>query len=324
MPEKNTIIHLGDKPYEIVKETRLRDGMVLQGPGGETFARLGEKDITLEEEMHTKSLQARGFPVPEVIETGELPDGRYYFVEKSLGLKTFFERFVSEYRDSGKISDETFQKYLSVIDTYSAAQYKSENHTSVSAKDFLESCIPNQYVLQNYCYFGYKAERYLNALSLATQKLSESPMGILQFDLNPYNMLDDGVIDFELVGYGPLGFDALMSARWGGSWFTDYPSRYPVGYKCSPGQIAQSDQIIEHRAIEAGVISPLTFLQEFILIKSAWAVLEFTPPQPDWPQDRIAFRRYRSNVLNHVVTQYLAGEKLHPETFSAITGGELA
>lgn len=327
IPNKSFPYSLGSKvkidgrQFEVIKDSRLRDGVVVKC--GDVYGRLGPKDLVTEELTHTLSLQDRGFPVPKVLGSGELADGMYYFTESSLGTETFHKLFTREYRETGTVSNASFSSYISVIEKYAQAQAQNNNRTKITAAEFIANLVPNNEVVPSYSYFGYDAEEYLNAIALASDKLTDAPMGILQYDLNPYNMLKGGVIDFELVGYGPIGFDTLMSARWGGTWFTDYPSRYPIGYALSARQIAENDTLIREIATKHNISDPAIYLQEFLLLKSAWALAEPVPPQPDWPQDKLAFRRFRTNVLKKAVVSYLNGEQIDYESFSKITGGEL-
>lgn len=312
---------LDEKVYEVVKPKRLREGMVLRH--GNTFARLGPKDAVLEEQVHTESLLRRGFPVPRILESSAHGDDEWYFVEESVGDETFHDRFKREMQDVGKVTDTTFNSYLSLISKYLDAQVQDGNRTTVTASEFISTLLNESAVLGNYCYFDNPAEPYYEAIKKVTQRLASAEMGILQFDLNPYNILENGVIDFELVGYGPIGYDVLTSARWGGAWFPNYPSRYPRAYFLSNEQIAASDNLVRTKALSAGLGDPTQFLDEFLLLKSAWGVMEFDVPQSGWPQDKLAFRRYRSNLLNRAVERHLANEPIDYWNFADTPGGEL-
>lgn len=318
-PAETYQIH--EKVYEIIKPKRLREGMVLKH--GDTYARLGPKDAVLEEQVHTESLFRRGFPVPRILESAAHGDNEWYFVEESVGDETFHNQFMRETQETGGVNDATYAGYLDLVGKYLDAQTQKGNRTNVKASDFVAALLDENAVLGNYCYFENPAEPYQAAIEKAIQRLASADMGILQFDLNPYNILQKGVIDFELVGYGPIGYDVLMSARWGGSWFTNYPSRFPRAYSLSSDQIAASDTLVRDKSLSAGLSDPSQFLEEFLLLKTAWGVLEFDVPQPSWPQDKIAFRRFRSNLLNRAVSCYLNEEPIDYWNFSNIPGGEI-
>lgn len=320
--EKSTETYqLGEKVYEIIKPKRLREGMVLKH--GDTYARLGPKDAVLEEQVHTSSLLNRGFPVPRILESAAHGDNEWYFVEESVGYETFHNRFKKEMQETGEITGATFNSYLKLIGKYLDAQVQERNRTNVKASEFVTVLLDENAVLGNYCYFENPAEPYREAIEKVIQRLASADMGILQFDLNPFNILENGVIDFELVGYGPICYDVLMSARWGGTWFTNYPSRHPKAYSLSSDQIAVCDKLVRDKSLSAGLSDPTRFLEEFLLLKTAWAAMEFDAPQASWPQDKIAFRRFRANLLNRVVSCYLNGEPIDYWNFANIAGGEI-
>lgn len=306
---------LGETVYEVIKPKRLLDGKVLKS--GDTYARLGPKAAVLDEQVHTASLFERGFPVPRILHSEAHGDDEWYFIEESVGDETFHVQFSKEMQEKGEVSDETFDGYLSLMSRYLDAQVAAKNRTTIKASEFIGSLLDESAVLGNYCFFENSAEQYKSAIEKATQELTNVPMGILQFDLNPYNILNNGVIDFELVGYGPIGYDVLMSARWGGAWFPDYPSRYPRAYALSRKQIAASDDLVRDKSQSAGLSDPTQYLEEFLLLKTAWGVMEFDVPQLDWPEDKIAFRRFRSNLLRRAVDNYLIDEPIDYWNFAS-------
>lgn len=322
MNDEQKSIQIDGQEFEIIKPTRLRDGMVIKS--GDVYGRLGPKDVTLDEQVHTKSLHERGFPVPEVLSSGSYGDDEWFFLETSLGSQTFHEIFTDEYQSQGKVSDESFGKYIHVIEEYVRAQVAPDNRTSVSATDFISELIPENLVLPQYEYFGFSRDRYHEVISKVEDRLRGAPMGILQFDLNPYNVLEGGLIDFELVGYGPIGFDSFISARWATAWFTDYPSRHPVSYRLSEEQVLRNDTLIDDVMNAAGLVSPKKYMQEFLVLKSAWGCRSFTPISDDLPDDKIAFARFRVNILEHCIDKYLGDELIDYRTLASLPGGEIS
>ncbi len=320
MEKSRATYQIGDDVYEVVKPKRLRDGQVLKS--GDKYARLGPKSFVLEEQIHTTNLFERGFPAPKVIESGPYGEDEWYFIEQSLGDQTFHDMFKTETQENGKVSDSTFQDYLSVMSKYLDAQVSAKNHSNIKPAEFINALLFED-VLPNYCYFGFDAEPYQAAINKVTKRLDGVPTGIMQYDLNPYNVLKGGIIDFELVGYGPIAYDVLMSVRWGGSWFTQYPSRYPVAYSLSKEQISENDNLVSSKTTLAGLLNPVDFLEEFLVLKSAWAVMEHDVPRQDMPQDKIAFRRFRATLLDRSVNQYLSGEPIDYWNFASLPGREI-
>ncbi len=317
-PEKSAIKtwNLGGEQFVEIKPRLRKECVVAVSLDNQKYGRIGPKEIALLEQNHTMSLSRRGFPVPEVLGYGELPDGKWFFTETSVGTEPFHKKFAREYTCDGKVSDETFGDYLGVMSKYADAQTRAENKSSISPTEFINTLFTENMVEWNYSYFGYSDKEYQKALNLAVERLKDAPMGIIQHDLNPYNVMERGIIDFELYGFGPIGYDTLISARWGGGWFTDYESRYPVAYKTTRDQIAHSDKVIDDIAAKAGLERPSKYLEEFLLIKSAWAVSDWEGVDPSWPKDKMAFRQFRARVLNSAVKSYLKGEPIDYWNFS--------
>lgn len=308
---------IADEQFDIIKPNRLLPGMVLKSRERDAYARLGLKASTLEEQVHTVSLYERGFPVARVLESGEIGTDEWYFIEESLGNQPFHEQFSAEYQEYGYVLDETFSRYLEILTRYIQAQSAKSNRSNISSLDFIESVIADKYIIANYATCGKDVEKYKQAVATATQRLATAPMGILQFDLNPFNILDRGVIDFELVGYGPIGYDTLMVSLWH-RWFTDdVNSRFHIAYYLSDEQIARVSERVSSLAHETGIPDPIQYLQEFLLIKSAWGFTSLKSIDEEEPSKR-AFYEYRARILEHCIDSYLANKMIDPLSFPAI------
>lgn len=318
MRDIETPITIGGNDFYVIKASRQGDGAVLRSE--DVFGRIGPPATILAEQRHTAALYERGFPVPEVLDGGELDDGQRYFTESSLGEDTFHTLFAREYAQSGEISEATYQDYLFVIERYARAQMSNENRLKADAADFINGLVPDEGVLQNYRRFGGSGDDYSRALDRVASRIEHAPMGVLQFDLNPCNVLKGGVIDFELVGSGPIGYDLLTSARWGGTWYADYPLLFSRSYSLSHQQIERNDSLIERVAAEYDLCSPSIYLDEFLVLKSAWAVLVsgLNIPESVSDGDKTAFQQYRANILSSAVSSYLAGEPIDYTAFPKI------
>lgn len=308
-----TLVILDGESFTVTKPKRLNFGMVLKSNDRPAYARLGEKQATLEEQLHTISLGMRGFPVARVLGSGE-HGNEWYFIEEDLGSVSFHDAFANEYERNGMVSDETFSKFLTVVGRYLTAQYHPTNRTTISPRDFVDAAFPEHEVTGNYYRLGGDVDRYRVAIDQAVARLEGCPMGVLQFDLNPYNIVERGVIDFEMVGYGPLGYDAYFVSRWH-RWFTnDRTSKYRMAYSLSDNQIAASDTIVDLLAREHNMPPPAKYHQEFALIKTAWGFSSHASID-DEPESKQAFYRYRFELLRQSVDAYLAGQPIDPLTF---------
>lgn len=315
--EQPEVIDINGELFDVVKPTRLLPGMVLKSKTRDVYARLGPKESALEEQIHTVSLQERGFPVATILDSGDYGDGQWYFIEESLGKETFHAQFASEYKQFGAVSDETFARYKAIMQRYIEAQFSGRNRSHITATEFLENVIPDSHIVANYAQCNKDVERYHEAIAAAATKLANTPMGVLQYDLNPFNILDRGMIDFELVGYGPLGYDTLLVSLWH-RWFTsDTTSRYPIAYYLSESQITTISDMVDAAAHTAGVPSPRQYMQEFLLIKSAWG-FSSTKSIHDEPESKQAFYHYRAQIVEHCVDAYLKGEVIDPLAFPEV------
>lgn len=328
MSEQHQQVHeehvLSGIPFQHVKSDRRQPGRVFRAEN--YFARLGPEPFIGAQAVRAAELYQRGFPVPEVIDSGN-HEGDWYFIETAFAGETFHVLFAEETERHGRIQDSTFQAYLDVIRRYMIAQTAPSNRTIVDPHDFVHQLIPQSQVFQAYERHGHDATLYDRAIQRAIQQLAAAPTGILQYDLNPFNILKQGVIDIELSGPGVIGYDSLTSARWGGSWYPDYPARYTTAYRLRPEQLQQNDALIDEVARSQGLPAPSRWLQEFLLLRSAWAVAYFDAydprPENDWSSDRRSFQHFRSNILKTSVQHYLAGQPIPYWSFPMTPGGEL-
>lgn len=310
-------VTLNDELFDVVKAERLMPGMVLKSRSHDTYARLGAKQSTLEEQIHTVSLYERGFPVARVLESGAYSDTDWYFIEESLGDKPFHVQFTNEWQTDGKVSDETFTRYASIMKQYIDAQCAVTNRTDISAQNFVDTVVPHNHIDANYMTCGGNVDRYHNALARATNRLQGAPMGVLQLDLNPYNILDRGMIDFELTSYGPIGYDVLLTSLWH-RWFTDdTSSKYCTAYMLSDDQLMHIQQLVTDGAKKAGLTDPFTYMQEFLLLKTAWGFSNYKKID-DEDESKRAFYEYRAALLTNAVDSYLAGDPIDALQFPKV------
>lgn len=315
--------------FRIVSSLRRMSGLVLRSAVGDPphYARLGPRETIARERIYQQSLSQRGFPVPDVIAAGNYDEEHDYFIESSAGDEPFHVTFTRETQELGAVQEATFQAYLGIMERYVSAQMNAANRVYISPQDFVRAIIPLDDMLRDYANAGHDARDCQAALEKATRRLELAAMGYVQYDLNPFNVLPNGIIDFELVGYGPAGFDGMMSVRWADRWYPNYPALYTKAYRLSQSQIARSDSMIDSLANANGLIVPSAFLQEFLFIKCLWALAYFDAHDPrpytDWPVAKQRFQRYRANIAANAVKSYLNNEPIRDWQFSNIPGGEI-
>ena len=309
-----TSVVLQGEVFDVVKPARLLPGMVLRSQSRDVYARLGPKQSALEEQVHTVSLYKRGFPVAQVLSSAEYGEEEWYFIEESLGEKPFHVQFADEWSKDRVVSDGTFVRYADVMQRYITAQFDPANYSTVSATDFVREAVPDHRILANYQICGGDIARYHQALASATDRLTGVPMGVLQLDLNPYNVLDRGIIDFELVSYGPLGYDSLTVSLWH-RWFINDPSaKYRLAYLLNEQQVGDIARMVAATARARNIPDPNEYMQEFLLIKTAWGFSSTQSIKAE-PLEKQAFYHYRADILGRCVDDYLLGKTIDPFTF---------
>ena len=118
--EFNKEIEIKDKLYKLVKIQRAGISAIYEGELG--FLRIGNKERISKDLASHKKMQEYGFPVAKIIEEGAIGE-IYYFIEESFGDKCFGLLFNEEIERDGVISDETFDKFISICVKFTEAQF---------------------------------------------------------------------------------------------------------------------------------------------------------------------------------------------------------
>ena len=133
------------------------------------YLRIG---AALEPELAVHRLMLEhGYPVPRILHVGR-HHGALFVIEESLGAETLGDRFASEQRTQGSITDEGFRVYLAVAERYALAEA------------------------------GCAREAHSRGAVATT---------LVHADLHAFNMCAGGVIDLEGAGWGPAGYDVATA-----------------------------------------------------------------------------------------------------------------
>ena len=120
---------LGGVEFRRLKVGRRLAGAVLQSDTG-LFARIGPREVIQPQQAYAQYLYERGFPVPQVVWSGEHKEtGEWCFAERSVGKETFHARFARETERHGSVQDDTLRSYLATIYRYIDAQMAPRNRT---------------------------------------------------------------------------------------------------------------------------------------------------------------------------------------------------
>lgn len=292
MPEP-TIENFNNISYELVKERR-NGTRILRAEGGEAFVRVGAPAVIAEELRLHRRLIAQGYPVPEILEEGVLPNGNAFFREASAGDAHFGELFRSDVQRTGVIEPETFDAYRRVIEKFVRAQESDvvagQNWESVFLATHVDVLIEE---------LPEKKAEIMAMWEKAKSALTDVPFVLCHGDFNPFNILRDGVIDFETAFEGPFGYD-LVSACASIRWFpTDGDAEFIAGYAFSA---TQREQLL--------ALAP-TVAQHFdalFILRSVWHLVRMHK----YPK----LQAWRYAQFHTLLPRYLAGESLYAWLYS--------
>lgn len=317
-------IKVNDVNYRHVKN-RLAGGRIYRATDGESYLRIGDKQLTAEEHIHLLSLCNRGFPVAKILNHGKR-DEEYYFIEESLGEEPFALQFGEEFSDQGVISDKTFERYLGVMQRYAEASFDPKNHRH--HKFDIRQISLLKYIQSQYSLNTARLDRLFTK---AEKRLAELPSVEIHEDLGPFNVMDRGVIDFETVQdksqtlnssrFGPVGFDSVAGPLTGYYFPRAEGYHIKILYEFSNSQLADLGSMISKVASTHNIPNPNDYSQEFLLIRTLWAAarrLGYEVIKYDNPEQERFWSEFRSNILHHVIDYYEQDKVIDPRNFPDI------
>src|SRR3989344_4195312 len=180
--------------------------------GKDAYLRIGPPElVSLYVNSHS-AFEELDIPVARILHTGE-DAGEAYVVEESLGDKRFLELFEEDIKRQGKIAPEHFAQLLEVVTVYLTKQIRSpervrdeEAFAKAVHLELLCSELPGH------------AEKIQARFKEHAQKVSGYPYRFVHGDFNPANIFPRGIIDFEDIAVGPIGYDAVSAIETQG-WF---------------------------------------------------------------------------------------------------------
>ncbi len=290
------ILKLNQKPYTFINERTYVPVRIYKS--GQEFLRIGPKSLIKKEIALHQKLIRYGFPVPKILRLG-LIDNEFYFGETSLGEKHFGSLFQADIKKLGRISDQTFSKFLKVCLKFGQAQIK------VRTKNNVLSFRKGIHIPQILEELPNKKTQIKKALQQIESKTKQLPYVLTHGDFGPFNIYPKGVIDLEAFFQAPLGYD-LVSAIFQTNFFPKTPD-YELRqiYSFSPKQIDKYFQTID-RLFTTNKLPRLSeYLNEFILCRCIWVAtrMQATPKIQQW--------RYRQ--LKNLLADYLHGADLKNE-----------
>ncbi len=263
-------IEIEGKTYELVKEQR-RGLSVYRGENA--YARVGAPERVAHNIDVHRTMEKSGFPVPRVIAQGKLGENDY-FIEQSLGEKTFRTLFEEDISATGAISEERFTEFLRICKRFLEAQAKTvvpvdpESFAKGIHLDILREELP-QYTIS----LGQKFER-------VCERLASFPYVFTHGDFNAANILPLGVIDLEDTFSAPFGFDAVspMSTI---DWFPDDKDyEYYARYRFSDAQRSAYFAMCDSVSLEAGFPAISPYYDDLAFCRAVWSCVRMH----EWPK----------------------------------------
>ncbi|MEK7098424.1 MAG: aminoglycoside phosphotransferase family protein [Patescibacteria group bacterium] len=194
--------------FELLGEQR-SGAAVYRGEGA--YLRIGEKSAIARDLLQHRLMEEAQYPVAGIISEGELGH-RGYFIEKSLGTRSFRAAFQEDCDEHSRISHANFNDFLHVIKKLHGAQLKSRA-AGWNVQDFAAGVNVTKLSSELPAYREAVEGRFMQAV----EQLKRLPGALQHGDCNAANTYRGGIIDLEDSFFGPVGYDAvsaLMSIEW--------------------------------------------------------------------------------------------------------------
>jgi Ser/Thr protein kinase RdoA (MazF antagonist) len=216
-------------------------------------------------------LQAK-YPVAEILSQGSYAEYAYY-VERSLGGRTFSQLFGEEFEKTGAVSHQLFDRFVASARSYLEAQRNApragkdiESFSSAVHLQTLKEELPQQ------------AEAIQERFDKAAERLRHVPYVLSHGDFNPANLYPSGAIDIENAINAPLGYDAVTAIETA-AWFIKTEESVLFSH-----YLLSDEQIAAYRAMCDDVYKsdiPIAFIwEDLAFCRAMW----MTVRMHKWPR----------------------------------------
>ncbi|NUK23688.1 aminoglycoside phosphotransferase family protein [Streptomyces lunaelactis] len=295
----------------VKKRTADADGAVYVSADGTRYRRTGGDGLRAEAAFQ-QMIAALGYPVPSVLEHGELGDGQFYVVEESLGGQSMHEMAV-ESLDGGR------ELSTPVVDQLAEVSARLL-HAQAAHPVLPQPGILRQWTVQAGWTHNVFAEnpdfdtpRIHAALTRAMDQLDGVPMCWGHLDYGLPNVLPAGVIDWQHHGVMPLGYDVALALEVipfkGGA----------KGYAATPAQRERYLAALDSAARAAGAEPVSPHLGAFLLVKSLFFLALMRPTDPA-RVDKHQKWQYRRHLFVKGLEQYERTGDIDTALFPTLDG----
>jgi Phosphotransferase enzyme family len=292
--------------WEFVKHRTAADGVVWRSTDGLLYKRTG--DASVDGEAHFQRLLAElGYPVPELVETGQT-DGVHYFVERSVGSASLHELALSE---TGHVGQDVIEQAVEISTRLLKAQARNPlpGGPAQLQEWFERAGFAGNVFSENP---DLDTPRVHQAVARALNRLDEVPMCRSHLDYGLPNAFPGGVIDWQHHGIAPLGYDVypmLEIAAFKGD---------NKGYQFTPERCAHYLTALNDAStrLTGGPLSG--YEGEFLLVKCFFFLALMHPSDPAKRHEKHVKWRYRRTLLKMGLEQYESSGAIHTGTFPTL------
>lgn len=310
--EQETTEFIGDK-WNYVKERLFTDSKVYRSVDGLKYLRIGETGNIKSEAAYVKKLHELGFPVPEMLEQGEI-HGHGYYVERSVGGTSFGDKFREECASQGQVSPDSLESFCDIVCIFLRAQIKSSNHLDKQDDELRKNIMLSNVLQEN---SDFDADQVESCVQKIESRLLTLPKTFSHGDLTPRNTFENGIIDFEFRSIAPIGYDVLtapvIERFWG--FKTNDRKTYEEFY-LDEGQISYYLRKIEKEAESHGIKDFLKFSDDFLLLKAIWS-LAYEKHHAEQSGSTTKWN-FRKRILIYCMKRYLIGEPIETKKFGEL------
>lgn len=212
--------------------------------GEKNYLRIGPKEGIAADRLIHQAMEKAKFPVARILSEGEL-NSHGYFVEESLGERSFRAAFQEDMEARSRINDAHFTAFLALMKKFYSAQKKS------AKGDWDTDEFAAGIRLPELCReLPVHADAIRERFAVAIERLKPLPRALTHGDCNPANLYERGVIDLEDSFYGPLGYDiisALVTIEWAPEVKThEFYAQYRFAPEQKAAYLKQFRQIAPH------------------------------------------------------------------------------
>jgi len=283
---------MNGKTFSHVKTRGYTPVSIYRGQG--EFLRIGPKDIIGEELTLHKKLLEFDFPIPQILSEGEI-DNQYYYVETSLGDTLLGDIFWDDTKKRGFVTDENFQKLLSLVEKFTRAQLKTAEKKDASESFYFG--LHMQYLIEE---LPQMKEKILTGFEKLKKRTALLPVVITHGDFNPYNFFEAGVIDFGNAFDAPAGYDLVTNIYHAFLFPKEGDFEAMRRYDFSENQIAEYLSLIDSIYIENNLPKPSDFTEDFMFGRMIWSAVRM--------QKLPKIQKWRYEKFERVLESYLKGD----------------